>query len=152
MADCSCDRCVAACKTRPGWATPDEAQRFIDDGLADKLMLDWLEPDELVGNDERIYVIAPAGENCAGEYAPEGSFFSMFGGLDFGKCMFLTADNKCGVHDHKPTQCRLTMACDDVNYNTNGNPASNYDIARLWNTEAAHELVTKWRDLVGLTD
>ena len=89
---CSCWRCVQACKDNPGWMTPEEASAAMEARLAHRLMRDWLEPCGEVGNNDRIYVLAPASEGCEGEDAPEGGIdllAEIFGGDAWtkGRCM-----------------------------------------------------------------
>lgn len=38
--ECSCDSCKAMCE-RPCWPSPEDAERLIDAGYGDKLMLDF---------------------------------------------------------------------------------------------------------------
>jgi Fe-S-cluster containining protein len=153
--DCSCSSCVQACRDNPGWPTPEQAARFIDDGLAMRLMLDWLEPSSGhdVDNDERIYILAPASIGHEGEYAPEmeGGIFALFIGWTKGRCTFLTKESKCEVHDRKPIQCRAALAC--VHDHAEARKAtSNYAVARLWFTDEGRALVARWREIVGLED
>lgn len=148
MTDCSCKDCVGACKANPGWPTPAEAARFIAEGLASRLMCDWLEPSSLIDTDERIYLLAPASRGHEGDFAPEMDF------LDFafkkGRCVFLDRKDRCEVHDRKPLQCRMTLACGSEPLNRLGNGYSNYDIAKLWNTDEGRALVADWKRAVGV--
>lgn len=149
MTDCSCSSCVGACRSNPGWPTPAEAARFIADGHAKKLMCDWLEASEVIGNDDRIYLLAPAAHGHEGEFAPEMSFFDFF--FTKGRCVFLTEENRCSVHDHKPMQCRMAMPCQG-DCNQFGNGYSNWEVAKLWDTDEGRGLVTGWKRAVGLVE
>lgn len=68
---CTCADCRRGCQRNPGWFTPEEARATIAAGYTSRLMRDWLEPNSRLGNDERIYVLAPASLGSEGEDAPE---------------------------------------------------------------------------------
>lgn len=145
--ECSCEACVSACHRFPGWPTPDEAERFINDGLAGKLMKDWLPPSSELGNEDDVYVLCPAQEGREGGEAPflKGLFF----GMSEGTCVFLTEVEKCSVHGHKPMQCRMIFCCDDDDTaSKHGNGYSNFDIAALWNTPKGRALIERWEAIV----
>ena len=71
MPECKCPQCVELCKFNPGWMTPAEANVLMDAGYAPRLMLDWWEPSKKLGNEERIFIIAPASLGYEGKMAPE---------------------------------------------------------------------------------
>ncbi len=150
---CTCDRCVSACKSYPGWFTPAEASRAIKAGHARKIMRDWLEPSGELGNDDKIYVLAGASNGCEGADAPDFADMSMvdiltalFGGKKpiKGPCAFLK-DKRCTIHDSgfKPKQCRETFGC-----NPNSGP-DNFVMARLWNTKNGRAVIAEWQKAVG---
>lgn len=96
---CSCNSCVSACKHKPGWFKPGEAEaaaslvgmplkEFFDKYLMADFWVNILPPD--------TYVLSPAVEDNAGKVAP----FSAFG-----KCVFLE-DDKCSIHEAKPFECK----------------------------------------------
>ena len=137
---CTCPECVSCCERNPGWMTPEEAVKSITAGLGWKLMRDWLEPCSEVGNEDRIYLLAPASIGCEGADAPEFSFADMlFGKANKGRCVFLE-DGLCGLHatDYKPRQCRETMGC------VPGVGPDNYEMARLWDTDEGREALILW--------
>ena len=150
---CACAKCVDLCRRNPGWFTPQEAAKALAAGLADKLMCDWLEPSNEVGNDERIFVLAPAADARGGEMAPEwdemhggggGMFAALLGPLPYkGRCIFFKKD-RCAVHDSgfKPRQCVENFGCDGQIR------ADNYEMARLWNNEEGRALIATWREKV----
>ena len=124
---------------------PDEAERAIKAGLARDLMLDWFCPDEKVGNDEDIYVLAPASINHQSGYAPAMPLSVLFGVLNE-KCVLLK-DGLCTIHNSgfKPWQCRTTFAC-------RGLSDSKYDIVPAWRTPEALALVERWKTIVNFED
>lgn len=147
--DCQCPKCVRACQHLPGKFNPDEADRAIDAGYADRMMLDWLEPSYQVGNDERIPILAPAALGHEGRIAPTLDEMYPDGFLSFPTeavdlpCA-LFKNGKCTIHDSdfKPQQCRTTFVCTGAGDN-------NYDIARLWDTDRGRQVVQKWREITG---
>ena len=78
--DCSCDKCAYLCEKNPGWMTPEEASKAIKSGYGARLMRDWLEPCVELGNDDRIYLLAPASLGCEWMDAPEFDIFEMMMG------------------------------------------------------------------------
>lgn len=136
---CDCDRCRQLCTRNPGWFTPAEARAAIDEGYADRMMRDWLEPCEEVGNTMRIYVLAPAAYGYEGGDAREMSFFD----FDFHKgwCV-LQHNGLCEIHDtmFKPIQCRTAFGCD----RDSDAFVDNYDVARLWDTDEGRDVVAAW--------
>jgi Fe-S-cluster containining protein len=108
-------------------------------------MKDWLAPSVELGNEDNIYVLCPAQE---GRECGEAPFMKGFG-MGHGPCVLLTGDGKCSVHDHKPTQCRMTFCCDkSQDDNRHGNGYSNFDIAELWDTSKGRALVKRWEKIV----
>jgi Fe-S-cluster containining protein len=152
--ECSCEACQRLCTRNPGWMTPEEAKKAIDAGLAEKLMCDWLDPSEEVGNTERIFLLCPASDYRGGEMAPEwedmhgytGTILDRFyGDIYKGRCIFFDG-RLCTIHTSgfKPKQCRTEFGCDDEQW------MNNYDMARLWFNDACRQLVKDWQKLVGL--
>ena len=149
--DCKCPVCIGCCQRNPGWFTPDEARAAIAAGLAGKLMRDWLEPCATVGNEERIYLLAPASVGCEGKDAPEFSFVQMFSmSAHKGPCVLLK-DGLCSIHDsgYKPIQCRLSFACDDAHSKAAGYP-DNYAVARIWQSKEGRAVLRAWKREVKL--
>jgi len=136
---CSCPQCVSLCQRNPGWMTPQEAVKAISAGHRNRLMRDWLEPCIEVGNDERIYLIAAASVGCEGNDAPEFNWMSMIASNRCkGRCTFLSG-GMCEIHttDYKPKQCRESFGCEKSG-------PSNYEMARLWNTDEGREAIDCW--------
>lgn len=143
---CKCDRCVSLCRRNPGWMTPEEAQKAIEAGFAKSLMRDWLEPCDEVGNEERIYLLAPASEGCEGQDAPEFDFFTFLTNTNLckGPCVLLE-DGLCKIHDSgfKPIQCR-----ENHGHGKDGYVVTNYDVAKLWDTEIGKQTLANWEILI----
>ena len=139
---CSCARCVKCCHDNPGWFSPQEAIMAINAGYAKKMMVDWLEPCREVGNDKRIFVLAPASVGYEGGKCPEAvNPIEYLFGWTKGKCTLLEND-KCSIHDSgfKPLQCRDGRSCQP----RDGELWDNYGVAKLWNTLEGQSAVEVW--------
>lgn len=98
--ECSCSDCVSACLRKPGWFLPEEIKPAADLlGLTEKEFFDKHLAVDYYGNpDEFLFVIAPATDSCK-----PGSEYPL---NPAGRCVFLTEDEKCGIHKAKPYECR----------------------------------------------
>lgn len=146
---CECEHCQNACRKNPGWMIPAEAQKAMDAGFSGRLMLDWFEPDPEIGNEDRIWVLAPASVGYGGREARDFTIFDYITSSAVkGRCSFLTCDGKCEIHasGFKPHQCRIVMACEDVEFNAPSHEASNFSVARLWDTDEGRNAVSRWRE------
>lgn len=105
---CECEACIDACTHKPGWFLPGEIEKvaeFLDLSLKELfdqyLGIDWYSAEKGDTHRKPLWVIAPAQNNMepGGQYpvAPQG------------RCIFLTEDNKCRIHEVKPYQCRVMI-------------------------------------------
>lgn len=150
--DCSCSECVERCRVMPGWMTPAEAGRAIDNGMASKLMLDWFTPDSRLGNDHNILVLCPASEGRNGgtaatteELCGDMSFVGMLmGGQQVHQPCVMLVKGKCSIHDSgsKPLMCADTYGCDPEQ------GSHKIDIAPAWDTVEGRAVVTRWKKAV----
>ena len=146
---CQCDRCIRCCKNNPGWFTPGEAIKAIRAGFAGKMMRDWLEPSEKVGNKERIWVLSPAASGFEGRDAPEMDFSSFFQVLSHtwkrGRCVMLQG-RRCSIHasGFKPIECRITFGCSA----TAPKRSSHSSIAKLWRGPLGAKALRLWQERV----
>lgn len=122
--ECSCESCKGACRTKPGWFKPGEAEKtaeLLEISLKElfdtKLGIDWWE------DEPDIFLLSPAvvGMQPGKEYS----------GNPRGRCVFFTDDGLCEVHAAKPFECaELNCKTDDRDV-----------------THARHEAVAKaWKD------
>lgn len=130
---CMCRDCVAACSVRPGWPTPEEVERLMDQGHANRLMLDHWSGGE---DGKEHYLLVPAVDEHGGGLAPFNPI---------GRCTFLTDAERCEIHESgaKPLGCRATMACRRP---PRRRAAS---IVALWDGEAGAAAIARWRELTG---
>ncbi len=127
---CSCEVCLAYCR-RPGWWTVEEADRAIDGGYADRMMLE-MSPDFSFG------VVSPAFRGCEGRFALE--VFSSQG------CTFLKND-RCELFGtgHQPLECRY------CHHDRRGQGEEcHHALEADWNTPEGKALVVRWSNEVGL--
>lgn len=99
---CDCDKCKAACHTMPGMLAPgDMAYIAVHQGV-EPGDLDWTAANfeaspgamvQMEGLLGRIPTIVPA-------QRPDG------------RCVFLTDDDRCGIHKVAPFGCRCFNVCD----------------------------------------
>ena len=98
MNDCSCNSCQNACKYKPGWFKPGEAEKAaelkglpLEKFFKDHLAVDWWE------SDPDIFLLAPATDlsGTGIEYPSNPK----------GKCVFYKK-GKCSIHEAKPFECR----------------------------------------------
>lgn len=132
---CSCRDCVKMCEDRPCWPIPEEAEKLINAGYADKLMLDYW-----VGggpNDEDIHILGPATVGREGRHAPF---------IPYGRCTLLTDKGLCPLHDKglKPFEGRMATCKEQ-----DGIELHEYT-AMTWNSNKGREVVARWQELMGL--
>ena len=103
---CQCPTCVSACRSRPGWFLPGEAEKAAElkgmafvDFFKRYLGIDWWE------GTENVLLLAPAiCEMLPGTRYPEDPR---------GACVFLV-DGKCDIHEAKPFECRSYVHTDNL--------------------------------------
>ena len=125
---CTCPECVAMCQHRPCWPTPDDAQRLIEAGYADRLMVDWWFHRD---KNKTIYLLTPA---IAGRESGEAPAHPE------GQCTFLSVDGLCQIHDSglKPTEGQIALC-------NNRTPEGLHEqIARTWDDAVAQALIDRW--------
>jgi Fe-S-cluster containining protein len=102
LESCTCDRCVAACRRKPGWFLPGEAEKAaallgvsLEELFKTRLQVDfWLA-------DPNVYLLSPA--------VVHGNPGGLFGYHSRGQCVFLTPDQRCEIHAAKPFECRIML-------------------------------------------
>jgi hypothetical protein len=129
--DCACGKCMGMC-SRPCWPTPEEANKLIDNGYADKLMLDWW-----TDGDGDIFIICPANPGYGGQRASD----YCFGVSDLHSgCMM--NENGCTL---KPKSLQPLEGRKAYHDHEGGLHQS---VAALWNSDAGRKVVKRYRDLV----
>lgn len=96
---CSCERCQAACRHKPGWFMPGEAEKAaalvglpLKEFFEQHLGVDWLDDPP-----EAKYLLSPATKSMD----PGG----MFPANPRGTCVFYI-DGRCSIYAARPYECR----------------------------------------------
>lgn len=129
----TCARCQSACKHKPGWFLPGEAEKAaeylnltLEEFFHDYLAVDWWV------DYPNVYVLSPA---VVG--ADTGTEFS---GDPHGTCIFYV-DKRCQIHAVKPYECRK-MWCGQPD----GIESEHGKVADVWRDDEHQQQV---RDLLG---
>lgn len=109
--DCTCRRCVNACKQQPGWFAPGEAEK-----AAELLGIPFEEFKKFIIKDScddqyaenAPYIYAP---RKIGVDLPDSEFREYQQKRKQGTCVFLKED-RCSIHQAKPYECAKIKACD----------------------------------------
>jgi len=126
---CSCDICKTYCQ-RPGWWIVEEAEKAIEAGYANRMMLE-------ISPEKDFSVLSPAFRGNEGSFALQ--LFSK------NWCTFFKND-LCELFDtgYQPLECRY---CHHERKGM-GNKC-HLDIEDAWKTKRGQDLVKKWGDLTG---
>ncbi len=127
---CTCAECVSCCTRTPGWFAPGEAEKAaalvgmpFDEFRSAFLVLDYWEG----GDDGRIFVLAPGKVEI--EEKARGAQRPVTWGYAFrrGRCVFLSEDDRCRIHEAKPMECRGALAC-----GSGDRSCGRSEIAKMW--------------------
>lgn len=127
--DCSCEKCQGMCSlSRPCWGTPTDVKKLIENGFANRLMLDYYEGELDKKKIPYTEILSPALVGSEGKRAP---FWPV------GRCTFYTVDGKCEIHDIKPTEGRVV------------NHEKRYDglhesLAKSWGKRDGLKVIKQW--------
>ena len=146
MADCTCDKCVAACKRMPGWFMPGEAE-IVAEFL--HLSLKELFKDYLIVNyydnssdwDRTTYVLQPAIKPYEDSSRNHRWHTGIVNGWPWGECVFLEND-RCGIHAVKPFECKHAMCCNSKDTDR----ITHLDFAKVWCEEEHQEQIEQLLD------
>jgi len=113
MDACTCPACVSACKRDPGRLAPEDVAV-----MAAHLSIS---PAELIAgylvlipafvHSQKIFLLAPAKKKARRYLAAPGSVVPEYYARENGVCVFLSADDRCAIHEVKPFECRVYMGC-----------------------------------------
>ena len=117
--NCTCERCVSACRLKPGWFAPREAELAAESmGMSLQEFFDgYLLVDYWFGDDD-IFVLSP----CVVEASP-GSEFPY---NPYGTCVFFEND-RCSIYNYRPYECARTLVCGGEDYKE-----LHHDVAMMW--------------------
>jgi Fe-S-cluster containining protein len=109
--DCTCFRCVEACRKQPGWFKPGEAEKAAEllglpfDEFKKFIVMDHADNEKAP---TAPYVWAP---RKVGVDQPVDELRSHYTQRKPGVCVFLK-DGRCSIHAAKPFECRETLVCE----------------------------------------
>lgn len=114
MKECTCERCVGACKHQPGWFAPGEVEKaaallgMTQHDFEQKYLVReyWVFGAGDVGPD---HVPAPRKVFQAEGYN-RASYADAWGD---DRCVFLDENDRCKIHAAKPLECRGLVQCED---------------------------------------
>lgn len=134
-----CVRGMNMCTQFPCIGTIEEIKKLIDEGHADKLMIDRrYEP-----TFGYVEFLMPAIKGREKQYR----VFSR------GKCVFLTDQCLCSIHHMKPLEGRYACCKDSVddkdNAKSDAHDEMRFAVFRQWATQEGQELLRRWKDQVG---
>jgi Fe-S-cluster containining protein len=104
MTECKCESCSGACGQKPGWFLPGEPEKLAEYlGISlRKLFRKKLSIDFWCNRDATdVFIVAPATvKSTPGAEYPFDPY---------GRCVFLTDEGDCEVHEAKPFECKAYM-------------------------------------------
>jgi Fe-S-cluster containining protein len=127
LKDCTCVQCVMACKRTPGWFAPGEVEKAakLKKMTTEAFRKKYIIIDYYIGDHREIDIPAPrkVGIETDRTRASWGYAF------DNGTCVFLEND-RCGIHEAKPYECRVAMLCDKTI--VKGDETVRDKLAKMW--------------------
>lgn len=133
---CHCPDCTAACKHRPGWFKPGEAEELaraegktLQELFDDKLAVDWWNGDRRHPN--TVFVLAPATPGHEGDQYPADPR---------NQCSLY--DGGCTIHENKPFECQTYLHDDSKKQVMD----RRLEVVEAWDTQEHQQLI---RDLLG---
>jgi hypothetical protein len=163
-----CKQGVSMCHNRPCFGSPEEFDKIIDAGYADKLRIDhWtgapastrIKVEDTIGDgpfvdlqkmlydyqqknpnphEEDVEMLSGGTDNDNNYYAPW---------MPSGTCKLLTEDNKCMLHDSGLKPSQGANACCNSELNT---AEDNLYYANLWATPKGKEVIEKFKRTVNI--
>jgi Fe-S-cluster containining protein len=111
MDACACEKCVSACRRDPGRLIPADVQKLaalLGVG-AEELKREYLVI--IPARNSHVRFLAPAKIKAARFLAAPGTVVPDYYAEEKGRCVFLSAEGACRVHEAKPFECAAYMGC-----------------------------------------
>ena len=113
---CSCEKCVSACRRDPGRLVPADVKKIAAflNLSAGELLSRHLVRIPARGRGRRaphIHFLAPAKIKAARFLAEPGTVVPDYYAEEHGRCVFLSGEGSCLVHEVKPFECAAYMGC-----------------------------------------
>ena len=113
MDACACEKCVSACRRDPGRLIPGDVKKiaaFLE--LSEKELLErHLVLIPAKGKNRHVRFPAPAKIKAARFLAAPGTVVPDYYDQEKGRCVFLSAEGACLIHEVKPFECAAYMGC-----------------------------------------
>jgi len=113
MESCACKKCVSACRRDPGRLVPADVRKiadFLKIGAAE-LCRGYLVRIPAKGRDGHVQFLAPAKIKARRFLAAPGSVVPDYYADEAGRCVFLSEQGQCLIHEVKPFECAAYMGC-----------------------------------------
>lgn len=164
-----CEKGVSMCHNRPCFGSPEEFDKIIDAGFADKLRIDYwagspasskIKIEDLENEDDPFIDLKRKIYEYQQEYPNpfEEDVLMLSGGTDrdknyhtsflpTGTCKLLTEDEKCMLHDLKLKPHQGAESCCNSDLNK---AHDNLHYARLWATPEGKKVIEKFKKAVNI--
>lgn len=113
MDACACEKCISACRRDPGRLIPGDVKKiaaFLK--LSEKELLErHLVLIEAKGRNRHVRFLAPAKIKAARFLAAPGTVVPDYYDREKGRCVFLSPEGACQIHEVKPFECAAYMGC-----------------------------------------
>jgi Fe-S-cluster containining protein len=110
---CRCEKCTSACRRDPGRLVPADVKKiaaFLN--LSEKeLLARHLVRIPARGRNRHVHFLAPAKTKAERFLAAPGTVVPDYYGEENGRCVFLSAEGLCRIHEVKPFECAAYMGC-----------------------------------------
>ncbi len=113
MDACSCEKCISACRRDPGRLIPADMKKIaVFLNISEKeLRAGYLVRIPAAGKNSHIHFLAPAKLKAARFLAAPGTVVPHYYAEEKGRCVFLSPQGACLIHDVKPFECAAYMGC-----------------------------------------
>lgn len=101
---CSCDKCKAGCKSMPGCLAPGDMDRITDFLGIEEPTPEWI-AEHFAASEGALVITADGHATRIPTITPKQR--------ENGRCVFLTSDDQCSIHQVSPFGCRCFKVCDD---------------------------------------
>ena len=138
--ECACKQCKRMC-VRPCFPTPDDAERLIEAGYGNRLMLDW--HCGIKEGDRRTFLLVPALSEHEAKQAPyipyseKGCTFWNYGKCDLHNKKLKPLGGRLAHHDNLPQFADIPGGIGGA-------------IAELWKSDRGQQVVRGWCEAFGV--
>ncbi len=113
MEACACEKCAGACRRDPGRLVPADVKKIAAflSLSEEELLARHLVRIPAKGRDRHVHSLAPAKIKAARFLAAPGSVVPGYYSEERGRCVFLSPEGSCLIHEVKPFECAAYMGC-----------------------------------------